>query len=295
MFALLLLSIFMIGVFTVYDYIQGSLKAMNQPITKAEEIHSFQGEEQEKLDPINVLLLGSDSRGEEQARTDTIMVARYEPQTQKVKLVSLMRDMLVTVPEYGEQKLNAAFTYGGPELLRETIKENFDLDLNYYAIIDFKGFEKAIDLLVPNGIKVEIPYEMSDGIGMTLEPGTQQLHGKELLGYVRFRQDRLSDFGRVQRQQEVLAKLKDEAVSLQSVTKLPELLDLLNTYVETNIKTATILTIGKDLLTNKTGDIQTLRIPEDRSFENKRHETLGEVLDVDFDQTKESLNLFLEE
>ena len=71
---------------------------------------------------------------------------------------------------------------------------------------------------------------------MTLEQGTQNLHGKELLGYVRFRQDRLSDFGRVQRQQEVISKLKEEAVSFNSVKNLPELLGLLHSHVDTNLE-----------------------------------------------------------
>lgn len=290
----------MIGFFTIIQYIEGTVKTMNQPFKQDEQKVSyesgenldFQGEEN-TLDEINVLLLGSDSRGEDQARTDTIMVAHYDPQTGKVKLISLMRDMLVNVPEHGQQKLNSAFTYGGPELLRETIKENFDLDLHYYAMIDFEGFAKAVDVLVPNGIEVDIPYEMSDGIGMTLEEGKQQLHGKELLGYVRFRQDRLSDFGRVQRQQEVISKLKEEAVGLQTVAKLPALLDLLKTYIDTNLHTSTLLTIGKDLLTKESGAIESIRIPENGSFENKRHETQGEVLEVNFPQTKEALNTFL--
>lgn len=290
----------MIGFFTIIQYIEGTVKTMNQPFKQDEQKVSyesgenldFQGEEN-TLDEINVLLLGSDSRGEDQARTDTIMVAHYDPQTGKVKLISLMRDMLVNVPEHGQQKLNSAFTYGGPELLRETIKENFDLDLHYYAMIDFEGFAKAVDVLVPNGIEVDIPYEMSDGIGMTLEEGKQQLHGKELLGYVRFRQDRLSDFGRVQRQQEVISKLKEEAVGLQTVAKLPALLDLLKTYIDTNLHTSTLLTIGKDLLTKESGAIESIRIPENGSFENKRLETQGEVLEVNFPQTKEALNTFL--
>ncbi|VEF47488.1 regulatory protein MsrR [Bacillus freudenreichii] len=289
---LLFISIFMVGLFNVFQYIEGTIKAINQPLKNVEANHSFQGEKN-KIDAVNVLLLGSDSRGEKQARTDTIMVAHYNPQTHKVKLISLMRDMFVSVPNYGQQKINAAYTYGGPELLRETIKENFGLDIHYYAIVDFKGFEKTVDLLVPNGIEVDIPNEMSEGIGMTLEKGKQQLHGKELLGYVRFRQDRLSDFGRVQRQQEVISKLKEEAVSLHSVGKIPELLDLLNTYIDTNIDTPTLLTVGKDILTNKTGDIETIRIPEDGSFQNKRYEEVGEVLEVDLHQNKEALKKFL--
>jgi LCP family protein required for cell wall assembly len=205
-----------------------------------------------------------------------------------------MRDMLVDVPEHGQQKLNAAFSFGGPELLRETIKENFGLNIHYYAIVDFKGFEKAVDLLVPKGIEVNVPYEMSYGIETKLEKGKQQLHGKELLGYVRFRHDRLSDFGRVQRQQEVISKLTDEAVSLQSVVKLPKLLSLMSTYIDTNMKSSTILTIGKDILTKKGKEIETLRIPEDGSFENKRDEEHGDVLDVDFDQNIEALTQFLD-
>nr|WP_263327299.1 LCP family protein [Neobacillus sp. Marseille-Q6967] len=293
-FALILLSIFIVGLFHIFQYIEGTVKTLNQPLKKVEGKDSFQGEEN-KLDAINVLLLGSDSRGEEQARTDTIMVAHYDPQTHQIKLISLMRDMLVSVPDHGQQKLNAAFSFGGPELLRETIKENFGLDLHYYAIVDFKGFEKAVDLLVPNGIEVEVPYEMSYGIDVKIEEGKQQLHGKELLGYVRFRHDHLSDFGRVQRQQEVLSKLKEEAVGPQSLVKLPELLDLLHTYIDTNIDSSTLLTIGKDIFTKKSSNVDSLRIPEDGSFENLNHEELGEVLEVDFYQNKEALENFLEE
>ncbi|MEH7445024.1 LCP family protein [Bacillus sp. JJ1122] len=291
--AFILLSIFFVGLINIFHYIEGTIETIKQPLKKVEAKNSFQGEKN-KLNEINVLLLGSDSRGEEQSRTDTIMVAHYNPDTHKVKLISLMRDMYVSIPEHGKQKLNAAYTYGGPELLRETIQKNFGLNIHHYAIVDFKGFEKAVDLLVPEGIEVNIPYEMSHGIGMTLEEGEQQLHGEELLGYVRFRHDRLSDFGRVQRQQEVITKLKDKAVSLQSVVKLPELLGLLNTYIDTNIETSTLLTIGKDILSNKSGDIESIRIPEDGSFTNERYDGIGEVLDVDLDQNKMALDRFLE-
>ncbi|CAM3721633.1 LCP family protein [Mesobacillus thioparans] len=289
--ALLIIGIFTVGLFTVFHYIEGTYQAFNQPLKKA-EAESFQGEKNTQ-EAVNVLLLGSDSRGEKAARTDSIMVAHYNPKTHKVKLISLMRDMYVKIPGHGQQKLNAAYSFGGPELLRKTIKMNLGLDIHHYAVVDFKGFVKAVDLLVPNGIQVDIPYEMSEGIGMTLEQGTQQLHGEELLGYVRFRKDRLSDFGRVQRQQEVVSKLKDEAISLNSVAKLPELLKVLGSYVDTDIETSTLLTIGKDILTNETGEIQTMRLPEDGSFENERYEGVGEVLEVDFDRNEDVMEKFL--
>ncbi|MBT2682774.1 LCP family protein [Bacillus sp. ISL-37] len=290
--ALMILGIFMVGLVTIFQYIEGTYKAINQPFKKA-EADSFQGEKDTK-EEVNVLLLGSDSRGEKRARTDTIMVAHYNPQSNNVKLISFMRDMYVSIPGHGKQKLNAAYSLGGTELLRQTIKTNFGLDIHHYAILDFKGFEKAVDILVPEGIEVDVPYEMTEGIGMTIEEGKQQLSGKELLGYVRFRQDRLSDFGRVQRQQEVISKLKDEAVSLNSVTKLPEMLDLLHTHIDTNIDSPTLLAIGKDVLTNQGGEMQTIRLPQDGSFENTYKDGIGEVLKVDFDQNKDLLEDFLE-
>lgn len=288
----------MVGLINVYQYIEETVKSINHLFNPGEGNHSVQGKESpsknhNKIDSINVLFLGSDSRGEEQARTDTIMVGHYNLDTHDIKLISLMRDMYVSIPKHGQQKLNAAYSYGETDLLRETIKKNFGLEIHYFAEVDFKGFEKAVDILAPNGIEVDVPYEMSDGIGMTLEKGKQKLNGKEVLGYVRFRQDRLSDFGRVQRQQEIISKLKEEAVNLHNVAKLPKLLKISNTYIDTNIDTSTLLAIGKDMLTNKTGDIETLRIPEDGSFENKRYEDVGEVLVVDLDQNKEAVENFL--
>ena len=114
-----------------------------------------------------------------------------------------------------------------------------------------------------------------------------------MLGYVRFRQDRLSDFGRVQRQQEVISKLKEEAVSMNSIANLPDIIDLLHTYVDTNIDTSTLLKIGKDLLMEKSNEVKSLRIPEDGSFENERYDGVGEVLEVDFQQNKETIAEFL--
>ncbi|MEC0667789.1 LCP family protein, partial [Priestia flexa] len=175
------------------------------------------------LDTMNVLLLGIDSRGEEHSRADTIMIAHYDKDNNQPKIVSLMRDSYVDIPGYGKNKINAAYAFGGPELLRKTIKENFGIDVNYYAVVDFKGFSKVVDTIAPNGIEVDINQRMSHGIGMTLEPGKQTLHGEELLGYVRFRHDSQSDFGRVQRQQEVLGKLTEEALSLQTIAKAPKL------------------------------------------------------------------------
>ncbi|MEK5068933.1 LCP family protein [Sporosarcina sp. FSL K6-1508] len=253
-------------------------------------------EEFEGADPqfgeINVLLLGSDSRGDEDARADTLMIAHYNQTTHQMKLVSIMRDTYVDIPDHGYHKINAAFSIGGPELVRKTIKENFDVDIHSYAIVDFTGFPKIVDVIAPDGIEVDIPYAMSHGIGMTLQPGKQVLNGEQLLGYVRFRHDIQSDYGRVERQQEALSKLKEQAVSIHSIMNLPKLLGVVEPYINTNVDNRTILTIGKGLLIGKSEKIETLRIPVEKSFEEKRV-AAGEVLSIDFEKNKQALQQFL--
>lgn len=251
----------------------------------------FQGAEPQ-FGEINILLLGSDSRGEEHARTDTMMIAHYNQNSHRLKIASIMRDTYVDIPGHGKQKINAAFAFGGPELVRQTLKENFDVDINYYAVVDFEGFSKIADIIAPNGIEVEIPYEMSYGIDMTLNPGKQVLHGNELLGYVRFRHDRLSDFGRVQRQQEVVSKLKEQAVTIHSLVNLPKILGTADPYIDTNVDSKTMLAIGKGLILGKSNNVETLRIPLDQTFTDDRVD-VGAVLKIDVEKNKEALKGFL--
>jgi len=275
--------------FSLYQYRQG-LSESDGDFEKDGQF-TFNGEEE--VDQINILLLGIDSRGEEHSRTDTIMIAHYDTKTHQPKVVSIMRDSYVNIPGHGKQKINAAYSWGGPELLRKTIKENFDIDVNYYAIMDFKGFSTVVDTIVPNGIGVNIPYEMSHGIGMTLHPGNQILHGDELLGYVRFRHDRESDFGRVRRQQEIISKLIDNAITMNNLVKLPKIWGIMDSYIETNVRIGTLLTIGKDIITEQSKDMETLRIPLNGEFENRRYEGAGAVLDLNLETNKQALQEFL--
>jgi len=239
----------------------GTLKEQNK------DFGIFDGPEPQ-FGEINIMLLGSDARKDEDGRSDTLMIANYNQETEKVKLISIMRDTYVEIPGYGMQKMNSAYSLGGPELVRQTIKENFNLDVHYYAMVDFNGFPKIADIIAPDGIEVDIPYTMSHGIYMTLHPGVQRLQGEQLLGYVRFRHDSKNDFGRVARQQEVLSKLKDEAVSVHSIMNLPKLLGAADAYIDTNLDKMTMLSIGKGILDNKSEKIDTLRIPVDNSFKD---------------------------
>ncbi|WP_342505758.1 LCP family protein [Sporosarcina sp. FSL K6-2383] len=294
-FFLVTAIILAIGIFYwVYQFNSGqSLAGEGLDKEANTEFEPFEAEDPQ-FGEINVLLLGSDARGtDEDARSDSLMIAHYNQTTNEVKLVSVMRDTYVDIPEYGYHKMNTAFALGGPELVRKTIKHNFDVDVHYYAMVDFTGFPKIIDVVAPDGIEVDIQSTMSHGIGMVLKPGKQVLHGDQLLGYVRYRNDIRSDYGRVERQQEVLSKVKDQAISVHSLLNLPKILGVVNPYIDTNVDNRTILTIGKGLLTGKTRGMETMRIPVENSFKEERLNRVGEVLTIDFEKNKQALQEFL--
>ncbi|MCM3318095.1 LCP family protein [Rummeliibacillus stabekisii] len=292
LFLIFIIIIIAVGTYWSFQYKSGLASADKGPTKEVKTTFKpFEGANTH-IGKMNVLLIGSDSRGEEHSRSDTLMIAHYNQKTNNVKLVSIMRDTYVDIPKHGMQKINSAYAFGGPELLRETIKQNFDIDANYYAVVDFKGFSKIIDLLAPDGITVDIPSKMEYGIGMTLHPGKQTLHGDQVLGYVRYRHDRLSDFGRVERQQEVLTKVKEQAISMKTLVNLPKILGTADSYIETNVDNKTILTIAKGLLAGKSKGMETLRIPIADSYENK-NEIVGAVLDADLEKNKKALKTFL--
>jgi len=293
MFLGVLLILMGAAAYLYYEYSQALNKAEMDTDLPTEEIE-FNGVE-DPLGKVNVLLLGVDAReGEEISRTDTIMIAQYNPETKKSKIVSLMRDSYVEIPSHEKHKLNSAFTYGGTELLRQTIYENFGVDMQYYALIDFKGFTKMIDAAFPAGIEINVEKAMSKNIGVKLKPGLQQLHGKELLGYVRYRNDAQGDFGRVERQQKVIKQLTNEVASIQGVMKLPTMIGTVQPYISTNMERSLLLSIGTAFLSNENRNLQTLRIPQDGTYQDKRYPGAGLVLDLDIEKNKEALQDFLE-
>lgn len=292
LFTLTLLVIIAAAGYTYFEYKKGLSESDGD--FKEDGQFEFNGEGSD-LDEVNILVLGIDSRGEDHSRSDSMMVIHYNKKQKQPKLISIMRDSYVDIPGYDKQKVNAAYAYGGPELVRKTLKESFDLDINYYAVIDFKGFAKIVDAVAPDGIEVDVPKKMSYGIGMTLQPGKQVLHGERLLGYVRFRHDRESDFGRVRRQQEVFSKLQKEAVSIRNIAQLPKLWGLVDPYIETNIPNGVILSVGKDFLLGSVKETKSFRLPVDGSFTNKDDPKYGAVLDLDLEQNKEELKRFLNE
>lgn len=286
------LLVFALAGYSYYQYKQGVLQSLKKADKQSQISYKFEGKK-DQYGNTNILILGSDARGNENSRSDTIMIASYNEKKGTFKLASIMRDCYVDIPGYGKHKINAAFAFGGPELMRQTIKQNFDVDLQYYVIADFQGFVQLIDEAFPNGVQINVEKEMFTNIGVKLEPGLQRLDGKHLLGYVRFRHDAIGDFGRVKRQQKVIKILGQQLTSIETIPKLPKLVGVITPYVNTNMNTPDILFMGKDYLTKNKEKVSTLRIPIDNSFTEPMISGEGDVLDIDLEKNKQALHQFI--
>lgn len=183
-------------------------------------------------EPFIIALLGTDQRGEEAARTDTIMLVRYDMENKQATILSIPRDTLVTLTGYHQDKINAAHVYGGVPLTLSTIEDTLDIDIDYYAKVNFEGFKEA--MAVFGGLEVDVQKEMKYE-NVHLKPGTQVLKGDDLLMYVRFRKDEDGDFGRIKRQQEVIKKVAGQMILPSNLIKLPQYMSIFAEHVETDL------------------------------------------------------------
>jgi polyisoprenyl-teichoic acid--peptidoglycan teichoic acid transferase len=183
---------------------------------------------------MDILLLGSDHRANVPgSRSDSIMLVHIDPKRGFASMLSLPRDLLVSIPGHGDNKLNAAYSYGGAALAIRTIKQVTGVNINHYLQVDFTAFQELTDSLGGVYIDVDRRYFNDDPTfePINIQAGYQLLHGHDALEYVRFRHDANSDFGRMLRQQRFLQALKEQ-ISGQGaglLLKLPGLAgDLLN-------------------------------------------------------------------
>lgn len=259
-----------------------------------EKVNNFKGQKAEDKNDINVLLIGTDSRGEDRGRSDSLMIAHYDQKSKTPKLVSIMRDTYVEIPGYGKEKINAAYSLGGVELVRKTISANFHVPIEYYVVVNFNDFKDIINTLFPSGLEINAEKDMNlDGVD--IKKGLQKMDGNTTLQYARFRHDEESDFGRVRRQQQVLSAIAAQSANLESITRLPKTIGKLLGYVSTNLPTTTLISCAKDFLLGDTKEVKTLSIPIQASWEFKDYENVGSVLEVDFTKNSEALKKFLTE
>lgn len=256
----------------------------------------------------NILLLGIDARpGEKTGRSDTMIIVSIDTEGNVIRMVSLMRDLYVEIPGKKNNRLNAAYVFGGPELLMKTIKKNFGIEVDCYVAVNFSMLAELIDQIGGLELEVESEYYMERinavikcdnavlGIktndGLLTKPGLQQMTGKQAQAYARYRYGtKDGDFGRTVRQREVILKIleKLETMSLVQLFKLAgDNID--NVY--TNLTIDQIIELAPAVFQLKDAEIQQLRLPVDGGYESKTVSGMS-VLVPDRSMTKKALTKF---
>lgn len=193
-------------------------------------------EQIKNADPFSVLILGVDQEDEGASRSDTIIVATLNPGTDSMKLVSIPRDTIITLPDGRMEKINAAYATGGSLLAREMISSYLDIPIDFYAGLNFKGLVKLVDAV--DGVTVQPEFNFSWDGHQFKSQGPQKINGEEALAYSRMRKkDPRGDFGRQDRQKEVIVSILNKLNSTQSVKNFNKILESISPYLKTNART----------------------------------------------------------
>lgn len=290
-FTLFILAFFVIGIYVVVQYSMGKSLAKGSVI----EPGPFEGDiiHPNYSSIENYLLLGIDNDGSGKSRTDTMMVLSWDKSEGTMRVISFMRDIYAEIPGYKSYKLNTAYYLDGVQATKDTITGMFGLPIHHYAIVDFENFESIVDIAFPKGVEINVQKEMSQEIGVTLTPGNKQLNGKELLGYARFRADSEGDFGRVARQQEVIAAMKKEVMNPSTLISMPKLAGALSGFIQTDLSAKDEIANVISVLLNKGAEVETLTIPEKGTYSFNSYSHAGSVIELNIEKNKEAISTFL--
>jgi LCP family protein required for cell wall assembly len=249
---------------------------------------------------INILLLGTDVRPSQSGngRTDSIMLLSYNRDNKTAKLISIMRDIWVRIPERGWNRINAAFTFGNIGSTVNTINENFGLDIQNYMIIDFEGFKNIVDKL--GGIEVvldekEIAYINKFGhTKLSKEKGLKLLNGEQMLLHCRNRKTGDGDFGRTRRQRDVMSAFFNKAKTIRDPVLLAGLIPFAMNHVQTNMTSDMIFTLGLEVMSSKGLTLDQGRIPFDDTWHYAKKDGMS-VISADLKENTRLLHNYLYE
>lgn len=255
----------------------------------------------------NILLLGEEAIGSGNARgrTDLIIIATLNKNQKSIKLTSLMRDMLVQIPGYKDNKLNSAYEKGGIDLLYETIALNFNIRLDGCVLVNFENFEKIVDYL--GGLEITLTKSEAKYLNSTnyisnpkyrnVVPGKQLMNGNQVLGYARIRKRAAitgnnNDYGRTDRHRIILNAIFDK-YKTKSEMELVSIMFKVLPLVKTDIDSKTFEKLISTFIQMSTMEIEQLRIPADGTFTDNVKVRGMDVLIPDLDKNIKILHEFI--
>ena len=258
--------------------------------TEEVELNSIDPLLWEKRDEVanmrHLLLIGIDARpGEKTGRSDTMIIATIDPASNEIKLTSIMRDLYVEIPGHKNNRINSAYVFGGAELLMETIELNFGIHIDSYIAVNFSMLGTLIDAIGGLTLNVEDEYYMDrinavikqdnkvlridENDGLLTHSGEQLMTGKQAQAYARYRYGTADgDFGRTQRQREVVTKIFDKLSGMTVIQLMSLVMDNAGN-VYTNVPMDDLASYAPVLVSMQGAEIQELRLPIDGSYQSQ--------------------------
>ena len=302
----IVLAVVVGGVIGYYSYVKSKIYAEPSEIeVKTVEKKNEEEVDYEEIEGItNVLLVGTDARDlKESARADSIIIATLDNNNKEIRLTSLFRDTLVDIDGYGPHKLNAAMAFGGINLLKNTIQETYNINIDKYIIINFWGFEAIIDQM--GGLEIDVKDyqldELNKYIGESTggndcpvtESGLQLLNGKQALSYARIRKGVGDEFERTERQREVLFKVAEKLRETKP-TKYLGIMNSMLDYINTNIDLLDALNMAYTIYKFPSLETKQIHIPVTELADDMNYGgEIGWVFIMDREQNAEILHDFI--
>ena len=230
---IIILSIVMYGL-SIYKGLTDTAKEIHEPINrevseKREEPIVFK-----KQEPFSVLVLGVDEREADAGRSDTMLVLTVNPTTKSTKMVSIPRDTYTEIVGKGfKDKINHAYAFGGIEMSMNSVEHLLDIPIDYVVQVNMESFQDIVDAV--GGIEVDNPFKFESG-SHTFNKGKIDLNGEEALAFVRMRyEDPRGDFGRQDRQKQVIQGVLREGASVNSIMNYKNIFGAIGKNIRTNM------------------------------------------------------------
>lgn len=289
----LLAAVVLLGLYLVVQLVYGRMRYS--------EIESVKQEAMAADGVTNILLIGNDSRENgEDGRSDAMILLSVSSRTKRIQMTSLLRDMYVEIPGHEGNRLNAAYAFGGAQLLMETIEQNFGIEVNRYVQVNFEAFANLVD--AAGGVDLEltneevqyvngylVEYNMLTGRPEgtdyldTLASGMLHLNGPQALAYSRNRYIG-TDFGRTERQRKVLTDVMKK-LPQTILTNPKELAEGLLPNLTTNLTAVECYRLGLQAGGMLSYDIVQGSVPISGSYQNADIRGMA-VLQVDFEANR---------
>ncbi|MDT8860321.1 LCP family protein [Alkalihalobacillus sp. MEB130] len=234
MFGVVFLAVAAYG-FYLYKSVTDTVQEIHEPIERVTEKREKEVDV-ESSEPISFLIAGVDSRGDHHSgRSDTIIVMTVNPEDQSIKMLSIPRDTRTEIAGRGQlDKINHAYAFGGVEMTMNTVENFLNIPIDHYVSINMEGFTGLVDAL--GGVPVNNDFAFSYGSRFNFPEGELFLNGEEALAYSRMRyDDPRGDFGRNDRQRDIVDAVIQEAAQISSITRVGSILSEVGKSVRTDL------------------------------------------------------------